>query len=117
MLIIEDLHRVVKFIKRAPRDFPGSRTFVVDDARDGHIHHLVPARFGPKTPVNILTVHEEALVQQPDFRDNLSPNHQKRPHNTVHFGNLVFRQVSQIIRGKPAFGKQEGQTKKNSPIW
>ncbi len=94
---------------------------MVHHLRGGHVENLVPRLTHPVAPVDVLEVHEEALVHQPDAIDRLAPDEKARADQPV---DLADRGVVPVrhemaandsaVRKEPAEGRAPPQ--KRLPI-
>ncbi len=107
MLGSEQQHGTVEHQHVVQAAFFGAFPFVVDDAGRGEV--VVPPASLDQTPaqVDVLTVHEELLVQQTHIVQGLLPHPHEGPRKDVDFCGLVFCDMPGVI--SIPLGRPRGQ--------
>ena len=96
MLPEEDEHRLVEHMHVAERRFLGTLAFVVNNP-DGHIPVLIsPLQYAIRE-VDILTIHEEILIQQPHLVEHASAYHHERSAHHLYPSRLIPRKVTHVV--------------------
>ena len=76
----------------------GRFPLVVDDAGAGEVMVLPTTFHEPPTQIDVLTVHEELLVEQAHLIQGLLPHPHERPRQDVHGGRFCLPDVPCVIR-------------------
>jgi len=61
------------------------------------VDHFPTQLLGPITPVQLLGVHKEPFIEEPNFLERLAPHKQASSHNPVHSLRFVIRTVEDIV--------------------
>ena len=71
--------------------------FVVDHLGRGQVHHAPTAILDAPAPVQLLGIHEKALIEETSFLDGLTPHHHTRPDDPVHVLHSVVGPVQHVV--------------------
>ena len=96
VLVEEQQHGIVEDVYVAETAFHRALTLVVQDV-ERQIPVLPSALQEAVTEVNILAIHEEALVEQPHVVDGLAPQHVERARDNLYAVGLVGIQIAHVI--------------------
>src|SRR5581483_7243185 len=97
MLAVKNHHRVVKGEDGANAPLPAALSLVMDDDNGGIIKNLPTRLPDAECPVQILPVHEEALVQQAGTFDSLPAHQHGRADDAIDLGQGVLVEKGEVI--------------------
>src|SRR5579872_3145954 len=110
VLPVEQVHCAKEVDVGAQRPLAARRTVLVLD----HHRRLITDRearlSGAFTPVKVLTIHKEALVQQPDAVNDAAPHQHARAAYTVYLNRQIGIDKGQVVPSETrAVGAQSAQ--------
>ncbi len=102
MLHVETRAAFPQIGRRRRARLPGAGPSHVDDLRAGHQPSLPSSLAHSPRPVNLLTVHKEALIQEPDVPHSLCTNHHRGAERVIHReGGLLIIETPRIAPIEP----------------
>src|SRR5579859_3741323 len=107
VLAIEQIHCAEEVVRR-PQGALATRCAMLMLDDDTGLITDGPADL-PRTqaPVNVFTIHKEALVEQTHARDDRLPHHQARATNRVDFDGLIRIEKCQVVAAKAWAGREQ----------
>jgi len=100
MLVVEDVHRTIEF----DACLVGAARRSLLDVQHRHLWIIphFPAGVGdPFGPIQVLSIHEEGLIEQSGLQDGLTPDQHERTDDRIDARDLVRVEVRQVVAAEP----------------